>query len=911
MGKKTLFLLDSYAMAFRMFYAFSKAPLVNSKGVDVSMVHGYWGAVLRLLAKHKPTHFAIVRDVNAPTFRHELYPEYKANRGPMPEEMAAQMPLLQETLQASGIPLLAETGFEADDVMASVAYAAEKAGFDRVFLVTKDKDMSQIVTDVVHLFHLEKGADGIDFGPEQVLEKYGVPPSQIRDYLALMGDTSDNVPGVPKVGPKTAVQLLSEFENIDNLYENLAKVSKKGLRENLEKNKENAFLSRELVTLQRSRGFSGTLEGLEFKGLESDALDEIFKTHELRNLSNLLEKVPCRAGFFNASAETETEILPEYIAIDSEEKWAKMCSVLEQAKEIAIGTETDGENPMRADLVGLYFSCSEQEAFYVPIGHQNVFHELMGNWEKEKVKVWLKTLWDKADVTWIFYNAKFDLHVLQRAFDWRTIPPKMADTLIAAWMLSPGERELSLNELVARQLQHEMISVTTLVGRGKNQIPFSQVPASEATSYGAEKAAFIFRLWNTLFPKLKEREYERFFFELEMPVVALLLEMERAGVSVDSKCLQALAREMEERLFKLEQEICEVAGQTFNISSPKQLAEILFDTLGLPEIKKRSTDSSVLEELLFVSPHPIVNAVMEYREQKKLLSTYVNTLPELVNPETHRIHTTFLPWGTATGRLSSREPNLQNIPIRSENGKKIRSAFVPQRSENVILSVDYSQIELRMLAHLSGDAKLIEAYQNGADIHTQTASAIYNVSPDDVTADMRRDAKIVNFGILYGMTSFRLSRDLKISRKQAQEFIDGYFNLYTDVQKFIDDTIAFVHQTGYVETITGRRRFIPGIFSSDKMECRMAERMAVNTPVQGSAADLIKKAMLEISSGIKNEQLPLTMILQVHDELVFECPAYRAEELGRWIQEKMEMAMSLRVPLVAAVGFGKNWLEAH
>lgn len=917
MPEKRLFLLDSYALAFRMFYAYYKSPLINSAGLNVSMVHGYWGAVLRILDTHKPTHFAIVRDVSAPTFRHELYPEYKANRGPMPEEMVAQMPLLQETLLASGVTLLSEPGYEADDVMASVAVAAERAGFDQIFIVTKDKDMSQIVNEKIHLFHLEKGAEGIDFGPEQVLEKYGVPPSKIRDYLALMGDSSDNIPGVPKIGPKTAAQLLSEFDNIDNLYLNLDKISKKGLLENLRENKEKAFLSRELVTLQSTRGFSGTLEQLEYTGVNTEALTDLFKKNEINSLLRLLKPISDRLAqkTLNAEMDFSKEEEPEYILVDSNEKWESMKLDFQSKKVIAVDTETDSLSSMTAGLVGLCLSCDEARGYYIPLAHTDELGLELNNFNKDLVSDWFTTLWNDPQIEWVFHNAKFDLHILKRSFG-INLKARISDSLIAAWMLSPGDLGLGLDEQVRRHLHHEMIPIENLIGRGKNQITFNRVPVSDAYTYGAEDAVYTLRLWNTLLPKLKERDYEKFFLELEMPCLKVLFEMEEKGVSIDSEELKKQSAEIELRIIDLEKEIYGMAeGVEFNIGSPKQLAEVLFDHLELPVIKKtqtgRSTDSVVLEELSVVAPHPIVFAIMEYREIKKLQSTYLSVLPDLVNPETKRIHTSFIQWGTATGRLSSREPNLQNIPIRTEAGKKIRAAFVPQKKDDVILSVDYSQIELRMLAHLSGDEKLIAAYNHGADIHTQTAAAIFNVPLSEVTSDHRRDAKIVNFGVLYGMTAFRLARDLKISRTRAKEFIDDYFSLYQGVQHFIDKTVAFAHENGYVETLTGRRRYIPGIDSHDRTECQMAERMAVNTPVQGSAADLIKIAMIRIADRIEKEKLSLKMILQVHDELVFECPKSQVESLSLMVKEEMESAMSLSVPLIASVGFGSNWLKAH
>ena len=935
MPEKTLLLLDSYALAFRMFYAYSQNPLKNSQGEEVSMMHGYWGAVLRILAKHKPTHFAIARDVaHTKTFRHELYPDYKANRGPMPEEMAAQMPLLGESLEASGIPLLSEPGYEADDVMASTAMAAIEAGFDHVVILSKDKDMSQIVTDKIHLFHLTKGADGIDFGPEQVLEKYGLPPEKIRDYLALMGDASDNVPGVPKVGPKTAIQLLNDFGDMDNLYANLDKVTKKGLHDNLENNREKAFLSRELVTLQTKRAFSGNLDTLEYNGLHVDTLAQMFKDHEINSLLRLLEGIPSKTGFVRESDGTESsdsangdtvvsadfpvDVPPTYICVDTDEIFEQMKAEFAVASTVGIDTETDGLDPMQCNLVGLCLSADPAKGYYIPLGHSDEIGFPLptgpkGNYDLNKVKAWFSEF-IQSPRELVFHNAKFDLHVLARTFK---IPQSaidnanLIDTLIAAWMLSPGQSGLGLDNQVMQRLQHEMIPIENLIGRGKNQITFNRVNIKDATEYGAEDAVYTLRLWEPLRRELEKLDYVKYFFEQEMPLLKVLFQMESVGVAIDVPALKTLEQELQRRIENLEKEICDMAGFEFNIGSPKQLGEVLFDTLGLPEIKKRSTDAVVLEELSFKAPHPIVFAVIEYRELKKMQSTYITVLPTLVNPDTKRIHTSFIQWGTATGRLSSRDPNLQNIPVRSDLGKKIRASFVPQSKDNVILAVDYSQIELRMLAHLSGDEALIESYKEGIDIHARTAAAIYGVKLDEVNSDMRRDAKVVNFGVLYGMTAFRLSRDLKIPMSQAKDFITGYFDMYKGVQQYIEDIKAAAHRDGYVETLSGRRRYIAGIDSSDRMESQMAERMAVNTPVQGSAADLIKIAMIRIQKRINEENLPLKMMLQVHDELVFECPRDQVEPMSQMVKAEMEGAMQLKVPLVASVGFGENWLVAH
>ncbi len=904
-----------------MFYAYARNPLINKKGDDVSLVHGYWGTVLRLIAKHKPTHFAIVCDVGAPTFRHELYPEYKANRGPMPEEMARQMPLLEEVIRRSGIPKLSEVGYEADDVMAAVAEAAYKEGFEQIFLVTKDKDLSQVVNDRIHLFHLESGADGVDFGPEQVREKYGVPPEQIRDLLALMGDSSDNVPGVAKVGPKTAVQLLSEFGSIDNLYANLDKVSKKGLHDNLERGRENAFLSRELVTIQSARGFKGSTGELEFHGIDTEALSEIFRENEIFSLNRLLETVPSKSAASDGAKKLGNAPF-QTVVVRTVKAFEEMSRAVEECASPAISVMFDGKNQMETRISGVAFAVSADKGFYVPLGHTDEMGIPLNNIDTEFFADWFVPVFTVASKSWRIFGAKTALHVLSRAMDERVEPQKLFDAQIAAWMISPGESKYDLRELLMRYIGREIPSVESLVGHGKNEVEFSRVPADEAGDYAARVAAATFELWQEMDARLERANLKGHFEETEMPILKVLFRMEELGASLDEKALAALSKDFSARIEKTEEHIYAISGgNPFNIGSPKQLSEVLFDDFKLKVLKKtatgRSTDSAVLDRLLNEFEltdveTDLIESILEYRELKKLQNTYVEVLPKLVNPETGRIHTNFVQWGTATGRLSSRDPNLQNIPIRSEEGKKIRAAFVPADPvHNGILSADYSQIELRMLAHLSGDEKLIEAYGNGMDIHALTASAVFQKSPAEVTADERRRAKVVNFGVLYGMTPFRLSRDLHIPMAEAKAFIDGYFNLYRGVENYVEETKRFAHEHGYVETLTGRRRIIPGIDSGDRTECQMAERMAVNTPVQGSAADLIKVAMIRVARRIEKDSLPLSMMLQVHDELVFECPKDRAESLGKIVQEEMQNAMTLKVPLVASVGFGKNWLEAH
>lgn len=913
-----LFLIDSYALAFRMYYAYAKNPLMNAAGQNVSLVHGYWGTILRVLATHKPAYFAIVRDLPGPTFRHHLYPEYKANRGPMPEDMAAQLPMLQELMDASGIPVLCQEGYEADDVMAAVAQRAAEQGCE-VFLVTKDKDMAQVVSDRIKLFQIEKGADGLVVGPGGVEDKFGVPPEKMRDYLALIGDSSDNVPGVPKVGPKTALQLLTEFGSLDGIYADLDKVERKTLRANLEAGRESAFLSRELVTLQSKRDFGYTLEELQFRGVRREDLRQLFAGYEIKSLLRLLDQVPDKAnwglGLFDGfasdavAAQAPVADAPSYTLVDNAETFQSMVDDLRPHTLLALDTETDSLDALTCALVGICVSGAGERGYYIPVEHA-----LGTNLQRELWEPWLRGLFADPERAFVFHNSKFDLHVLERHVG---LPcGTVWDSLLAAWLLNPGFSNYGLDEQVRKRLAHEMIPIESLIGRGKTQITFAMVPPEQACPYGAEDAVFTLRLWLSIAEELRVKGLFEVLQNLEMPLLPCLLSMESSGISLDRKALEDLGRELQLRLQDLEADVKKHAGRDFNIASPKQLGQILFEELGLPVIKKTatgpSTDAAVLEELSRLdNPHPILPSLLEYRELQKLQNTYVEVLPTLVSSRTGRIHTSFLPWGTATGRLSSRDPNLQNIPIRTGEGKRIRAAFVPSQTDWVILSVDYSQIELRMLAHLSQDPDLQAAYHEGQDIHARTAGALYGVPATEVTAAMRRSAKAVNFGVLYGMTAFRLARDLQISRSDAKAFIDGYFGLYSKVGEFVENTVAFARAHGYVETISGRRRYIPGIDSTDHTERQMAERMAVNTPVQGSAADLIKVAMTRIHARIVAERWPLHLLLQVHDELVFECPKERAGEFAAWVKTEMEGAMELSVPLVAEAGMGPNWLAAH
>jgi DNA polymerase-1 len=836
-----LFLIDSYALAFRMYYAYVKKPLRNSKGQLVSLLHGYWGAILRILKSHKPEYFAIVRDVQKPTFRHKLYPEYKAHRAPMPPEMVEQMPFLNETLEKSEIPILESEGFEADDVMAAIAKIAADKNCS-VFLVTKDKDMAQIVNDKIHLYQIESGAKGIDFGAAQVREKFGVNPEQMIDYLALVGDSSDNVPGVAKIGPKSAVELLEKFGDLENIYKNLAELPK-SKQTLLEAGKEKAFLSRELVTLKSDYDFGYSLNNLRYEGLNRKNLYKLFTDYEIPSLIPLLpsvEEVPSLFSILPAQPPQEEK----KISIDSAESLCKMEDDLAQAKLLA-------------------FAMKENGAISVSSG-ENKFYEFSG--DASLYEEWLKEISGKCE--FIFYNAKAVFHNFEYLSEC-----KFYDFLLAQWLLRPSSYNKS-------------------------------VP---------ENADILFAGWKNAKKELKEKNLFELFENKYMPFVKCLYEMESEGISIDNSTLETLNAEFQERIAEFESQIFEIAEEHFNLASPKQLSHILYEKLGLPVLKKNasgpSTDAETLEMLSEnANPHPIISPIMNWREIQKLQGTYTETLPRLVSQKTNRIHTTFLPWGTATGRLSCVNPNLQNIPVRSEEGRRIRAAFVPSQKNGKIISVDYSQIELRMLAHLSGDPELSNAFLQGQDIHSITAAKIFGTS--DVSKEMRASAKVVNFGVIYGMSAFRLAKDLHISRSRAAEFISGYFNLYSKVKEYFDGVLSFAQENGFVETIAKRRRYLE-LNASDHQERASAERMAMNTPIQGSAADLIIEAMLRLRNRIKSEKLPLKMLLQVHDELVFECPAELAKELSQIIKSEMENALPLSVPIVANAGIGDNWLEAH
>ncbi len=894
--KKRLFLIDGSALAYRSYFAFIRNPLINSKGVNTSAIFGFTNSLLKILKEEQPDYLAIVFDTAAPTFRHEIYKDYKSTRSKMPEDMATQLPYIYEVVEAMKLPILELEGFEADDLMGTLAKKAEKKGLETV-LVTGDKDFLQLVDEDILVLNPRRAGEEMELlDEEKVKDKFGVSPSQVTDVLALMGDTSDNVPGVPGIGEKTAVELVEKFKNLENLLENLAKVEKKKLKENIGFNADQARLSKRLVTIDINVPCELDLEKFKIKDYITPRVKEIFKELEF---TSLLEQVSVK----------ELEETVKYRTVESWDELTDLISKLKEAGEFAIDTETSSISAVDTNLVGISISKAKQEAVYIPVGHTGL--ESKKNLEIKKVLPSLKPILEDQKIKKIGQNAKFDVMVFkQSGIEVKGIS---FDPMIASYLLNPSIRQHNLDNLALKYLDHKMIPIEDLIGSGKKQKSFAEVPIDKATIYSCEDADFTYRLKEILYPKLKELELEKLFYEVEIPLIYVLAEMELAGVSIDLKILKEVSKYLEKEIDKYTKEIFEMAGQKFNLNSPQQLAKVLFEDLKLKPIRRttkkthQSTDIQVLEELAKI--HPLPKALLEYRQLAKLKSTYVDALPELINKKTGRIHTSFNQTVAATGRLSSSDPNLQNIPIRTEIGQKIRKGFVPGSKEFLLVSADYSQIELRILAHFSEDLTMIESFLNDEDIHTRTASEVFGVSPENVTSEQRRQAKIANFSVIYGVSAYGLSQQTDMTVEEADMFIKIYFKRYPKVAEYIDNIIEKAKKDGYVTTMLGRRRYIPEINSENRQVREFAERIALNTPIQGTAADLIKIVMIKIYEEMQKENCRSKMILQVHDELVFEAYKKELDWLKKMLKDKMENSLKLKVPIKVEIGVGENWLD--
>ncbi len=904
MKNKSLYLIDGSAMFYRAYFAFIRNPLINSKGEDTSATYGFVNSILKVIQKENPDYIAVVFDTKAPTFRHKMYTKYKANRTKMPEELVVQIPRIKESVNALNIVALEMEGYEADDIIGTIANDASKQGM-KVWCVTGDKDFFQLVNDNVKVYN-PKSADGkpILYGREEVKEKFGVYPELVIDKLALMGDASDNVPGVPGIGPKTADTLLTQFGSLEGILENHDQIKAKGARTKIADNIELAKLSKELVTIELKTPIDYKLEDLKRKEFNYELSKELFMELEF---GRILKDVLAGSGVEADTEVKKPEIKKNYTTITSLDELEKLVAKLSKLKEIAIDTETTSLNTFEAKLVGVSISDKSNAGYYIPVGHTT---DAEDNLPLQKTLDILKPLLINTKVQKFGQNIKYDLKIFHN-YDIE-IEPVSFDTMLAGYLINPSARENSLTMLALKYFDYQMQPISDLIGSGKNQKTFDIVPIKTATFYAVEDSDYTYQLRGAMAPILEELDMDNLYYNIELPLVKILTDVEETGIKVDVNYLAKLSLEMEAKLEKLTAQIYEIAGEEFNINSTQQLSHILFEKLNLPTKGKTakktgySTDVKVLEELAKI--HDLPKFLLDYRQFSKLPSTYVDAIPKLVRPDTNRVHTSFNQTVAATGRLSSTDPNLQNIPIRTEEGRQIRKAFIPKDNEHTLLVADYSQIELRILAHYANDKTLLKAFKNNEDIHKRTAAEVYDVTLDEVTADMRRAAKTANFAIIYGVSAYGLSQQSGMSLDESKHFIDRYFHRYPGIKDYMDTMKEFARQKGYVITHYNRRRYLPEINSTNYQMRQFAERIAINTPIQGTAADIIKLAMIKIHK--KMEGMKSKMVLQVHDELVFDVYKPELKKVEAIVREGMEQVADFEVPLIADIGVGDNWLDA-
>jgi DNA polymerase-1 len=893
--RSRLFLIDGSSYIFRAFYAIRH--LSNSKGLPTNAVYGFTQMLLKVLKDHRPDYLAVIFDSKAPTFRSDIYKEYKANRPAMPEGLIPQIPYIKKIIEGYRIATLGVEGFEADDLIGTVA-KGEESEVD-VVIITGDKDILQLVSDRIQVYDTMKEKR---FGVEEVKERFGVQPDQVVEVMGLAGDAIDNIPGVPGIGEKTAVELIKTFESIENLLAHLDQIKQKKLKEKLEAHGEMARLSRKLATIKTDVPVSFQLEDFALSPPEVRILREIFKELEFNKLLKELpdEKSPDAKACLPAGRD--------YRLITHQNEFLTLLEDLRKAKCFAIDLETTSPYPMWADLVGISLSHSPNQAFYIPLGHQlrQGNAQLPMPWVLEQ----LKPLLEDDEVKKVGQNIKYEWIILNRHHI--HLQGIHCDTMIASYLLNPTKHNHNLGEIAREYLDRTVIDYKEVVGTGGKTVSFDQIEPEKARDYSCQDADLALQLSHLLLPKLMEGRFKDLFDQVEKPLIIVLAKMEMNGVKIDPDLLKGYSKEIENQLQQKMERIYGLAGEVFNINSSQQLGKILFDKLKLPVVKKTktgySTDVGVLTKLSL--QHDLPLKILSYRNLNKLKSTYIDALPKLIHPKTGRVHTSYNQTVTATGRLSSSDPNLQNIPIRSEEGNRIREAFIPEKGWSIV-SADYSQIELRILAHLSQDETLIKAFQNDEDIHARTASEIFDVPMGRVSPPMRREAKVINFGIIYGMSAYGLSQQLGIEPKIAQAYIDEYFKKYSGVQTYIENSLVEARQRGYVITLLNRRRYLPDIHSPTVAIRQAAERMAINSPLQGTAADIIKVAMIHIQNRIEEIGLFTKMIMQVHDELVFEVPEGELPKALPLIQNEMEKVMELSVPLKVSIYSGKNWAEAH
>ncbi len=902
--KKTFFLVDGSAIFYRAYFAFIRNPLINSRGENTSATFGFVNSLLKIIREEAPDYLAIAFDTRQPTFRHKMYSEYKSTRAKMPEELVDQLPRIRQAIDALNIPCFELAGYEADDIIGTMAKRAEMEGLS-VWCVTGDKDFFQLVNDNIKVYNPKPTSDAPEkLGRQEVKEKFGVYPEQVIDKLALMGDSSDNVPGVTGIGPKTADTLLNQFGSLENVLSGIDQIKAKGTREKISASVEIAKLSKELVTIQTDAPIDFNLEDLKNRTINYEETRRLFLELEF---NKLLKQILPEDEVKELAEEAPDAKKATYQTISSVDQLKKLVKKLSSKKEIAVDTETTSLNPLMAKLVGVSLSDGAGSGYYIPLGHSEVGER---NLPFDEAVAEIKKLLENPEVQKIGQNIKYDLEVLHRYNI--EIDPVSFDTMLASYVLNPSVRQHSLDFLALKHFDYRMQPISDLIGRGKKQKTFDTVPVDKATFYAAEDADFTFQLRGALAPLIHTHELHDLYYNIELPLIKVLASMEEAGVRVNPGFLAILSKEMEKKFNTLKGEIFEIAGGEFNINSTQQLSHILFEKLSLPTKGKTakktsySTDVRVLEELALL--HPFPKLILDFRQLTKLKSTYVDAIPKLINTETGRVHTSFNQAITATGRLSSTDPNLQNIPVRTEEGREIRKAFIPRDDNHILLAADYSQIELRILAHYSEDKGLIDAFKRGEDIHARTAAEVYGVDLKDITPDMRRSAKTANFAVIYGVTAFGLSQQSELDIDEAKQFIDTYFERYSGIRQYIEATKQFARDNGYVTTLFNRRRYIPEINEKNFNVRQFAERTAINTPIQGTAADMIKVAMITIHK--KMARMRSKMVLQVHDELVFDVYKEELDELKKIAKDGMEKAVKLKVPVVVDLGVGESWLDA-
>ena len=918
-----LFLLDAYALIYRSYYAFIKNPRINSKGLNTSAIVGFVNTLQEVLTKEQPTHLGVAFDPHGPTFRSEAFPAYKAQREATPEDIRKAVPIIKDLLRAWNIPILQVDGYEADDVIGTLA---TKAGAEGVttYMLTPDKDYGQLVSENVFIFRPRHGGGYETMGIEEVKNKYGIPSTTaVIDLLALMGDSADNFPGCPGVGEKTAVKLIDQFGTIENMLEHTDEI-KGALKTKVEEHIDDIKMSKFLATIKTDVPIELNLAELKISEPNEEELGKLLEELEFKSLANKILKktekisIPVNGQLdlfaefaHEGSKEPEFSNLEtlkttphDYQLIDNEEDLRKLCDFFLTKEILSLDTETTSTNPIDAELVGLSFAVEEHHAYYVPIPPQRE--------EAQKIVEIFRPVYENEEILKVGQNLKYDLEVLHN-YDIE-LKGKMWDTMIAHYLIQPELRH-NMDYMAEIYLQYKTIHIDELIGpKGKNQRSMRDLDPQQIYEYAAEDADITLQLKNKLEPELRKYDCENLFYQIEMPLMPVLAEMEMNGVCLDTASLAETSKQLTTRMNEIEQRIYELAGQSFNIASPKQVGEILFDKLKIVEKAKKTktgqyvTSEEVLQQLR--NKHEIVADILEHRGLKKLIGTYIDALPKLINPRTGHIHTSFNQTITATGRLSSSDPNLQNIPIRGEDGKEIRKAFIPEPG-CLFFSADYSQIELRVMAHLSGDENMINVFREGKDLHAATAANIYKKDISEVTRDERTKSKRANFGIIYGITVFGLAERLDIPRDEAKMLIDGYFDTFPQVHDYMEKAKEIARQQGYVTTLFGRRRYLPDINSANATVRGFAERNAINAPIQGTAADIIKIAMIHIFQRFKKEHIKSKMILQVHDELNFSVYLEEKEKVEKIVLEEMQNAFDMKVPLVADSGFGENWLEAH